>query len=112
MMFFEKLACFFLSSMNAAVQLMDEHRLDADETGFSNGVHREKEYIAWQTPSADTAPVFWEMIIQYQVSRIVMLDHRQYQPPSSVKFRFDQQENEFYRLSLEQDGNLFIHSSG
>ena len=37
------------------------------------GLYTDKQYIASQGPLEDTSEDFWEMIIQYQVSKIVML---------------------------------------
>lgn len=37
------------------------------------GFYTDRQYIACQGPLDDTCEDFWDMIIQYQVSKIVML---------------------------------------
>ncbi|UJR34234.1 hypothetical protein I4U23_021639 [Adineta vaga] len=65
-----------------AVRLNGDDRFDdyinANEI---RGLNNEKHYIACQGPLPDTCQDFWEMIIQYHVSKIVMLTRTEEKNP-------------------------------
>ncbi|CAF4878302.1 unnamed protein product [Rotaria sp. Silwood1] len=70
-----------------AVHLIGNHRkhdyINANEI---RGVNSLKQYIACQSPLKNTCEDFWDMIIQYKITKIVMLnqfDQENLQDPSS-----------------------------
>ncbi len=51
------------------------------ETILFQGLYSDKQYIACQGPLQDTCGDFWEMIIQYDVPKIVMLTRTEEKNP-------------------------------
>ncbi|CAF3201118.1 unnamed protein product [Rotaria sp. Silwood2] len=71
-----------------AVHLTDNHRKhDYINANKIRGVNSLKQYIACQSPLKNTCGDFWDMIIQYRITKIVMLnqfDQTNIQDPSAT----------------------------
>ncbi|CAF1139955.1 unnamed protein product [Adineta steineri] len=79
-----------------AVRLTADHRVDdyinANEI---QGLHCAKQYIATQAPLPDTCQDFWEMILQYNVLKIVMVTRLKERNPHNPTLTVDKCHNYF-----------------
>lgn len=65
--------------------------LFANSTGIDlQGVHRAREFIACQQPMENTAEDFWQMILQYESTAIVMLNRLEEVSKSYFPLQVDQ----------------------
>lgn len=58
------------------METKDVHDMDSTDyinASFIHGYKKRKEYIAAQGPKPETCVDFWDMIVQYNCDKIVML---------------------------------------